>query len=120
MDYESIVSKIVGKEHSKSWIALQPKVYYKDGKPFGLIASIHENGIKYLSCAVLNPEDSFTIGMIRDIIQHYNNDTICLITDDNKYQDLIRRSLKRYKFEYVVKDGILFSYGGEKWELEQQ
>lgn len=116
MDYKSIIAQVVGNVHVNDWFKLEPKVYYKDDKPYGLIADIDKDGIKYLSCTVSNPENAFTVGMIRDIVQHYNNGMICLITDDDDYQDLIRRSLRRYNFEFFVNDGVLFSYGGKQWE----
>ena len=110
MNYKSEILYIVGDEVLESWLQIIPEVFYKDGKPYGLVGSTRgRDGCLYVAATVTDVDSPFTIGMIREIIRLYKNNEICLITDVESKQDLIRRSLDRYEFSYEVKDGILYS-----------
>ena len=109
MDYETEILYIAGEEHCSKWVELQPHVYYKDGKPYGLIGTVISDSITYIASTTTHVDNGFTIGMIRDIIRLYNNSTICLITESKDHQDLIRRSLSRFKFEFEDRNGVLYS-----------
>ena len=112
MDYSTEIEFIVGKELLDSWITLKPTVYYKDSKPFGLIALVNDY---YIVSTVSEPTLNFTIAMIKEIKRLYNTQAICLITDDDEYQDLIARSLSRYEFEFETIDKVLYSRS-KLWE----
>lgn len=100
-----------------AWAVMNPRVYYKKGKPFGLIGQAEgEDGILYLACMVEDVDKVFTIEMIKDIIRLYETRTICLITDVESKQELIRKALSRYNFTYAYKDGIMYSTGGLSWQ----
>ena len=41
---KDIITEIVGEELAESWLLLKPKIYYKDDKPYGMVATIDING----------------------------------------------------------------------------
>ena len=112
ISYNQELLSICGKERLQEWLVLQPKVYYKDGYPYGLMGVTIKDEVKYLSSMVLSPDKPFTIGMLKDIKRMYNEGFICLITDDDNYHDLIRETLEPYGFEFNIIDGNLISFGG--------
>ena len=116
ISYNQEVLSICGKEHLEEWLVLQPKVYYKDGNPYGLMGITIKDEIKYLSSMVLSPDKPFTVGMLKDIKRMYNEGTICLITDDENYHDLIKKTLEPYGFKFNIINGNLISFGGSKWQ----
>ena len=100
-----------------AWAKLSPKVYYKDGKAYGLTGTVEgEDGILYVASMVEDVDAVYTIAMLKDIIRLYNARKICLITDVESKQELIHRTLNRYDFTYSYKDGIMYSTGGKIWE----
>ena len=97
-----------------AWATMNPKVYYKDGRPYGLIGTGEgEDGLLYVASMVEELDSVFTIAMLKDIIRLYNTRKICLITDVESKQELIRRTLNRYDFTYTYKDGVMYSTGGK-------
>jgi len=81
------------------------KVYYKNNAVYGVI------GIKYdpveelnvLFCKALN-DQPFTRGMLRDIIGHYRNGSIALLTDREWAFKPIAKALTRYGFDCSIQD----------------
>ena len=113
MNYIDSIAHVVGSDKRDSWMILSPTVYYRDGMPYGLIATlVKSDGVKYVASTVSNKELPFTIGMLRDIILMYKECRICLLTDVVEKQDMIRRCLDKYKFEYKYIDEVMYSYGG--------
>ena len=97
-----------------AWAELSPKLYYKHGEPYGLIGTTEgEDGILYIASMVGDVDSVFTNSMLKDIIRLYNTRKICLITDVESKQELIRRTLNRYDFTYSYQDGIMYSTGGK-------
>ena len=106
---DKIVS-IVGKDLMPDWICLCPKVYYMGNKPYGLLAKLVKDDIIYIASTTISPSEPFTVGMLRDIIKVYKTDNICLITDDEDYQDKIMDTLSRYEFTFEFNENnVLFS-----------
>ena len=112
MDYETEILYIAGEEYGSQWVEIQPKVYYKDGEPYGLIGTVVGDSITYIASTARNVDDDFTIGMIRDIIRYYNSGKICLISGTLSRQDLIRRGLSRFDFEFKQDGNKMYAYGG--------
>lgn len=110
---KNIIAEIVGDKHADHWFDLEPTIYYKDDKPFGLMAFIDNPAdfTRYIAATVKNIDQNFTISMLKDIIIQYEARPICLITDVASKQELIRRVLSRYDFEFHYKDNVMFSYG---------
>lgn len=94
------------------WAEMRPKVYYKNNKPYGMMATNIIDNIVYIAATTENIDDTFTLSMIKDIIMMYKQNKICLVIDTESKQKLIRRALSRYKFTHEIKDGIMYSKGG--------
>ncbi len=110
MLYQDKIAMIVGKKLMPDWIAINPKIYYWDGEPYGLIGKVKSDDTIVLACTTSSPEEPFTIGMLRDIIGVYKTNDICLITDGKEYHNRIKNTLNRYGFEYVINDDdVMFS-----------
>ena len=107
---ETIISEIVGIEYMQSWLDLSPTVYLKDGKPYGLIGYAEADGIKYVAATVPNPNDKFTISMIKDIMNLHSSGNICLVTDSTDHQEYMANILSRYNFRFEYKYGMMYSY----------
>jgi len=114
MDYKSIIASLVKPDNVDSWITIEPDVFYKDGKPYGLIGTMNNphSNILYIAATVKDVDDPFTVGMLKSIISMYKRRRICLVTEVESKQRLIRRALDRYDFDYEYKDGMMYSYGG--------
>ena len=105
-----IITQIVDDVNVEGWVKLQPKVYYKDDKPYGLLATVQVDSVTVVASTVTNPDLPFTIGMLRDIKKLNANGKICLITDVESKQELIRNTLDKYGFRYEYRDGAMLSY----------
>ena len=90
---------VVGEDTAPYWELLMPKVYYKDGKPHGVIGYTQEPTLTTVYSMSLN--DIFTVGMLRDIIRLYNSSNLCLITDSPDAFEHIKKVLGRYDFAFV-------------------
>jgi|LGVE01.1.fsa_nt_gb hypothetical protein len=102
------------------WVESNPKRYYKKGKIYGLISTFEgKDGILYISAMVQDIDSPFTKDMLKDIITWYNQRVICLITDVESKQGLIRRVLEKYNFSFTYKDKIMYSIGGLTWQQQQ-
>lgn len=94
------VAMIVGEAREEAWSLLMPQVYYLNGEPYGLIATARsEHIVVVYSCAINN--GIFTKSMIRDIKKLYQEDSICLCTDDESRQDYMKSLLERYGFTFI-------------------
>lgn len=105
------LASIVGDEYEPYWAMLMPTLYYRDGKPHGTIA-VHRDGNMNVVYSMAK-DDEFTIGMLRDIIKLYNEDSICLVTDYEASFGKIKKVLSRYDFEFVkgqMQDGKKLMY----------
>ena len=97
-----------------NWIKLKPKEYYKNNELYGLIGTVEGiDRVLYIAATVIHEDATFTKNMIKDIISLYKVRKICLITDVESKQGLIRRVLSRYNFTFKYVDGILYSTGGK-------
>jgi len=109
---KDIVAQIVGDEYVDSWLSLNPKVYYKDNQPYGLVSMIEVNGVVYVASTAKNIEDMFTIGMLRDFVKVAKLKEVCVITDvPSKFEHIQKFFDKIGSFRYTFKDGILYSQG---------
>jgi len=113
-----VQEQLAGMRHTKAidvmnWVKLKPKEYYMNDELYGLIGTIEGvDGVLYIASTVIHPSATFTKNMIKDIIMLYKVRKICLITDVESKQGLIRRVLSRYNFTFKYVDGILYSTGG--------
>jgi len=104
------IQRIVGDE-VYHWLNLQPRVFYRDGLPYGLVGALHsEDGITYVAASTESPEIPFSIGMLKEIMRLNKEENICLITDDKNYIGSMKKTLQRYGFRFVVENDILYSY----------
>jgi len=114
MTYEEELEYITiyDNESLPHWLEIKPKVYYRDGLPYGLVGTVYNDpdDTNYIASCTSKSELPFTKGMIRDIITLIKTQNICLITDDVYYQEQIRSVLSRYnlRFEYI--NGVMFSF----------
>jgi len=94
------------------WADNDPKIYYKDGAPYGLIAMIDYPALPctYIAATTTHPSHPFTLAMIKDIIKAYKAGPICIIMDDPLYHDHLRRSLLRYNMRYETVGTVLYAY----------
>lgn len=113
MDYKNIISEIVGDKYVDDWLKLEPKVYYKDNKPYGLMSiTDNQDGYKYIATTCIDVNYNFTIGMIRDIIHHYNQSPICLISGTKYRHSILIEALdSKFNFRYETVGDILFAFG---------
>ena len=105
------ISNIVGDNFLIDWINLDPKIFYKDGKPYGLIGTIVKDNITHIASTVTNIEQNYTIGMIKYIKTLYNNGKICLISGSPSRHELLKQAFSRYNFKYEHKGDIMYAYG---------
>ncbi len=107
------IEYIVGSINSPYWNELNPKIYYKNDLPFGLIATKYSeiDDILYLGCTTSHPDTPFSKAMLYDILSMYNKQNICLMTDHIPSQAKIASLLtKRYGFTVEYIGDVLYSY----------
>lgn len=95
-----IVAQIVQEKYIDHWTGLEGEVYYKDCKPYGMMAYKEVDDVLFISSTVTDEELPFTYNMIKKIKKLYNDRVICLICDSVAAQERLRESFKRYKFKY--------------------
>ena len=104
------IAQIVPPGVLEDWIAVKPKVFYKNNKPYGLIGEV--NGL--VASTTSEPSLPFTIEMLQYLYKINEKKAITLITDDPDYFDHIMSLLQHRGFEFEVKDNILYSRR-EQW-----
>ena len=104
MKYHKEIYAVV-KENTRDWIQLKPKVFYKDGLPYGLVA-VKGN---YIASTVTDPSLPFTRGMIRYINEINKQQDIKLVTDDKRYYYKIKDFLSKHNFEFEYRDNFMIS-----------
>lgn len=110
MDIEYIVA-----EHLvSSWVDMNPKVYYKDSFPYGLLATNEIDGVTYIAACTMYPEQQMTYSMLKEVWKMIETINMCLITDDSDYIDHMKKTLERFNMRYVVEDGILYSFNDKE------
>ena len=113
MNYKQEIQTVVGKELVDDWLALKPKVYYKDGEPHGVIGvhTIPETpDLLYLFCGAITPDSPFTRAMLRDIIHFINSDSVCLLSEHRPAWVRLKKVLGRYGFIFKEECDILYAY----------
>ena len=109
MTYAEEIEAVVGDELG-SWIQLNPKVFYLRETPYGLIGTVHHNGVDYIASTTRSVGDSFSIEMIRFIRDRITSeDKVCLITDDRGSIDKIQKLLSRYEMWFKEENNVLYS-----------
>ena len=107
----SIISQIeTNDKYVDVWIEYGAKVYYVDGNPYGLIATLDRDSVLYIYSRTVSNSSGFSIGMLRDIISYHKGGNICLVTDSEEYMGSVKKSLDRYGFRYEYVDGLMYSY----------
>ena len=112
-EYKHDLKRIVGIPLYKDWLKLLPKLYYKDGKPHGVLAThqIPETpDITYIFCGAITPNTPFTIAMVRDIILLHSTRNVCLLSEHRPAFAHLKRSLTRYGYTFKENEGILYAY----------
>ena len=104
------IKEIVGEDNYRDWVMLQPKVFYKNNKPYGLIAEI--DGL--VASTTKDPTLHFTIEMLQYLYAINAHKDITLITDNPDYFEHIKALLQPRGFKFTIKDNILFSRR-KKW-----
>jgi len=115
MDYEEQIEYVLryGIDNLPYWLPLQPKVYFKDGVPYGLIATVYDSRSKvyYIASTTALPEQRFSVGMIRDLFKLSKSKRICLVTEQKGYREQIRSVLSSLGgFTFREDENALFSY----------
>ena len=108
------IAQVVNAEHLADWMHANPKVFYKDGEPYGLIANLDG----YIASTTKSPELPFTQSMLKFLYEINAKQTITLVTDVEAYQDKIRAVLEPRGFICTLEHGILYSRR-EKWVQER-
>jgi len=107
------IEQIVSAKYAHQWHGLKPTVYYKKGKPTGLIAKFYleSEDCLYLACTTSEPDMPFTKSMLCDILSLYKQQNICLTTGHIPSQAKIASLLtKRYGFTVEYRDDVMYSY----------
>jgi hypothetical protein len=99
------IRSIVGDAMLDTWLYTNPKVFYKNGKPYGLIGMVNN----YVASTTISPELPFTKSMIKYILDLDKEKDIILITDDHRYIDKIKSLLEKRGCVFEIKDGLLFT-----------
>jgi len=105
------LASIVGDEYEPYWAMLMPTLYYRDSSPHGVVGVHRDGGMNVVYS--MSKDNEFTVGMLRDIIKLYNEDSICLVTDYEASFNNIKKVLSRYNFTYVkgeMEDGKKLMY----------
>lgn len=109
---EEIITQIVGQHFAKEWIELNPKIYYKDEEPYGLVAMFEVDGVIYIASTVTHEDMPFTIGMIRDWVKVAKVKETCIITDvPSKFVQVKGFFDKIGGFSYTFKNNVMFTQG---------
>ncbi len=108
--YQEIVS-VVGEEAAVAWSQLDEVRLYTspDNQPYGLLGTLRVADIVRIAACVRNPADSFTNGMIRDVMKLIKTENVVIATDHPDYHDHMRKVLSRYNMKYEVIGDILYS-----------
>ena len=108
------IEQIVPADQVIYWEMIEPKVFYKDDKPYGLVAEV--DGL--IASTTKNPSLPFTVGMLTHIYHINKTKDIIVITDDPDYFETIKTALEPRGFSFTLKDNILYSRR-KKWALQQ-
>jgi hypothetical protein len=99
------IMDIVPPEYVLDWSLLEPVVFYKNNKPYGLIAE-HEG---LVASTTSSPELHFTIEMLQYLYAINEKMDITLITDQPEYFKHITALLEPRGFTCSIENDILFS-----------
>ena len=113
MNYKQEIQTVVGKELVDDWLALKPKVYYKDSEPYGVIGIhtiLETPDLLYIFCGAINADAPFTRAMLRDIIHFYTHNSVCLLSEHRPAWGLLKKALGRYGFVFKEDNDILYAY----------
>jgi len=102
--YEEIKS-MMDTRSALEWAQVHPLVFYKDSKPYGLIAEVHN----HIASTTIDPDAPFTFEMIRHLLELNKTQDIILITDDTRAFERVKRVLKPRGFEFYELNDILYS-----------
>ena len=100
--------------HLPKWLDKSTKVYYKDGKPYGLIRCIENDGLMFIASTATHIDHPFTVGMIKDIRKMMKKQTVCLMSAEESKHEFLKEKLSRYGFEHYTEDGVLYMIGGDE------
>ena len=102
-----------GDDSYEHWISLNPTVYYKDNKPYGLIALVEYDGILHIASTVYGVHNKFTLGMYKDIIKLNNTQKICILFENNSINTKeIASLLEKYEgHSMYIKDHVYWYNG---------
>ena len=108
--YEAIRHIVKEDKFINDWVQLNPKVFFKNDKPYGLIAHYFSNDTFYIASTTSEPSQPFTKEMIKWIMMLNNLNDIVIITDLPEYFDKIRKLLETRGFTITVEDGVMYSF----------
>ena len=103
---------IVGYSNLISWIRLSPKIFYKDGKPFGAIGIKLAGHTAYIASTTKDPDIPFTFSMNRYLLEINKKFDIIVITDMPEYQTTVRKWLGKHGFTFTYDGDTMYSKRG--------
>ena len=107
------IRAIVGESKAdvQAWCDLMPQVYFKNGKPYGLIAFAYgAKNTVHVATMTEHPDDPILTSMYKDILIQNKTTDIIVITDMPAYQQKVINGLRPHGFTFTYKDDIMYSY----------
>ena len=95
-----------------SWVDSEARLFHKNGMPYGLISVMpaeHDPRHLFIAATATMPEQPFTVGMLKYILNHGKDNSISVITDEPDYFGIIMDALEGHDFSFQVVDGALYS-----------
>jgi len=87
------------------------KEYSKNGYPYGLIYTKEIDGILFVGSKAPHVDQSFTVDMLKDMVEMYNKQSICVISEVKSRRELLKKAMSRYDVKHMIKDDIMYSFG---------
>ena len=95
-----------------SWVETEARLFHKHGQPYGLISVVpteHDPRHLFIAATATMPEQPFTRGMLKYILNHSKDNSISVITDEPEYFDIIMDALDGHGFSFNIVEGALYS-----------
>jgi len=124
---EANIVSVIGNGYSAfvidSWMSLNPKVFYLNGVPYGLVGIVFDpiKKLHLIASMVTSADKPFSINMLKYILEFNKHHDISWITDMPDYHQPVRRVLGKHGFEFTYENGMMYStrlktIKDESWE----
>ena len=118
--YEDI-KHIVGEDHVDCWVALKPKIYYRDGISIGVIATRVIDGETLVAASMKEADVIFPLSMLRDILKISHKTRMTAITDVKAFHRKIQLGLAPHGYKFYIDGDTMYSrnnYKGRNDEMD--